>query len=139
MADLTIDIRELGPLLCCRAQGRLDQATITAFERQFWAARRPDHDRLLMDFRGITGVDVPVREFIARGLAGKVRHPSPDESVRVAYVASNPAVFGYTRVIEGIWSGTVSVQSFAALDDAMAWLEQPLASLEACRPVTGGR
>lgn len=135
MTDLIVDIASHERLLCCRARGCLDPAGIGEFEARFWAARTPEHDRLLMDFRAITHVAMPVREFIARGLAGKTRHPRPDESVRAAYVATRPAVFGYIRVIEGVWSGTLSVQSFQRLEEAMAWLELPPWSLEACRPV----
>lgn len=75
-----------------------------------------------MDYRGLTYVDMEVRDFIAAGLSEQ-QHMRPSLDKKAAYAADTPVILGFTRIIQTVWSNNIQLEIFENLPDAMAWLD----------------
>ena len=91
-----------------------------------------------MDWRGITALEVSVKDFTDAGLASQQTMTPTGSFIRAAYVAERADVYGFTRVIENVWSPHLDVSAHRDLDAALAWLDCDRSMLEATEQVLTG-
>ena len=128
--SVTYELRNCERLLYLSISGRLTLPEVWRVDAAFWAARQSHHDRFLMDYRGVTEMAFTVAEFTEAGLSAQARMEPQGERLRAAYVASNEQVFGFTRVIEGVWSSHLIIGAYRDIRSALDALGVDAAMLD---------
>lgn len=121
--SVSYEVRTHNRLIHMIVTGCLKRTDLPGMNETFWNARKSEHDLALMDFRGVSRVDISVKEFAASGMSEQAGYgPPPEDQIRAAYVASNPVTYGFVRVIKGVWDRYADIEVFQSLPDALAWL-----------------
>jgi len=131
MTPAQFEIRAHDNLLWMAIGGVLTLGEVWRTAEAFSRVWQPEHDRLLMDWRGITTLEVSVKDFTDAGLVSQQNMPSTGGFVRVAYVAARSDVYGFTRVVENVWSPHLDISTHRDLDAALQWLDCDHSTLEA--------
>lgn len=132
------EIRSCDNLICLTASGCLTLDEVWRLNKAFWQVWGPEYDRALFDYRQVTQIDLSVAEFTAAGISEQARVGPPSQRMRAAYIATNPVVFGFARVIQGVWMAYADVSIFEALPETLAWLEVSEQSFAAARELDRG-
>lgn len=138
MASTEFEIRAKGNLLWMAIGGVRTLGEVWRTAEAFARVWQPEQDRLLMDGRGITALEVSVKDFTDACLVSQRNLPPASGFVRAAYVAERDDVFGFTRVVEGVWSRHLDVSTHRDLDAALARLECNRSPLEATELLLAG-
>ena len=120
----TFQISTYDRMIYTLVQGTLTLDEVWRLDRAFWDVWN-NHDRLLMDYTLIDRIDISVPAFTQAGIASQASMKPPKREIRAAYVAPDPAVYGFTRVIEEVWSSYVTITTVHTLDEALQWLGIP--------------
>lgn len=108
-------------MIVMAVSGTLTLDGIYRLDRAFWAAW-DHHTRILMDYTAIDDVAVSVAEFTKAGVASQAGLEPQGSRIKAVYVATDPNVYAFTRVIEGVWGSFLDITTRRSIDDALAWL-----------------
>ena len=124
MDRASYQINASGRLLYMAVQGTMDLQTIWRLDSAFWREWN-NHDRILMDYRAVEKIDISVHDFTQAGIAAQSSMTPPSQEIKAAYVASDPAVYGFIRVVEEVWSSFITITCCHTIDEALQWLDLP--------------
>ena len=117
------EIRSCERLIYQAISGRLTLDEVWRLNDAFWRAWQPQFECALMDYRGVAKIDLTVAEFKEAGFSEQARlGPPRQDRMRAAYVVEDPVVFGFARVIQGVWKAYADVAVFESLTEALDWL-----------------
>jgi len=138
MTPAFFEIRSHGNLLWMAIGGALTLEEVWRTTDAFWRVRQAEHDRFLMDWRGITALELSAKDFTNAGMTSQQFLSPVGGLLRAAYVAERDDVFGFTRIVEGVWSRHLDVSAHRDLDAALARLDCDRSTLEATELLLAG-